>query len=96
MEGFAAAAAEAGVDFQYDYEGGMFGFSFSKTPLKDFDDAKGADVELFKAFFTGMLKRGVYLAPSAFEAGFLSFEHSDEDLESTIAKARETLLELKA
>ena len=96
MTGFAEIAKELSIDFTYDFEGGMFGFAFTKDKLKNFDDAKAADVNLFKAFFTGMLKRGIYLAPSAFEAGFISFAHTDEDIENTIKAARETMLELKA
>ena len=94
MKGFAEVAKECSLDFTYDYQGGMFGFAFSKRKLNNFDDAKAANIELFRAFFNGMLQRGVYLAPSAFEAGFLSFAHSDEDIENTIKLARETMLEL--
>ena len=96
MKGFAEAAKEYSIDFTYDFEGGMFGFAFSKEKLNNFDDAKNADVEMFKAFFQGMLKRGIYLAPSAFEAGFVSFAHTDADIENTIKAARETMAELKS
>jgi Glutamate-1-semialdehyde aminotransferase len=53
------------------------------------------DVEAFKKFFHGMLSRGVNLAPSAFEAGFISAAHSDEDIEFTIQAAKETFAEMK-
>ncbi len=54
------------------------------------------DIAAFREFFHGMLKRGVYLAPSAFEAGFISSAHSQADLDETLDAARETLLEMKA
>ena len=72
-----------------EYEGGMFGLVFTDAPsVRTFDQVAAADVERFKKFFHGMLDEGVYLAPSAFEAGFVSAAHGDEEINATIAAAR--------
>jgi glutamate-1-semialdehyde 2,1-aminomutase len=69
-------------------EGGMFGMVFTDDgPVRSYAQVAAADVERFKRFFHGMLEEGVYLAPSAFEAGFVSAAHSDDDLDETIAAA---------
>lgn len=73
------------VPFQADFEGGMFGFFFIDKPVYDFAGAKGSNVERFKTFFHAMLDEGVYLAPSAFEAGFVSLAHTEADISSTIS-----------
>jgi glutamate-1-semialdehyde 2,1-aminomutase len=73
------------VPFQADFEGGMFGFFFIDKPVYDFAGAKGSNVERFKTFFHAMLDEGIYLAPSAFEAGFVSLAHTEADINSTIA-----------
>jgi glutamate-1-semialdehyde 2,1-aminomutase len=66
----------------------MFGLVFTdQGPVRSYAQVAAADVERFKAFFHGMLDEGVYLAPSAFEAGFVSAAHSDDDLDQTIAAA---------
>ena len=70
---------------------GMFGFFFCEGPVSSFEDAKKADTVKFGLFHRGMLERGVYLAPSQFEAGFTSLAHTDADIEATIAAARDTL-----
>ena len=57
--------------------------------MRSFDQVAGADVERFKRFFHAMLERGVYLAPSAYEAGFVSSAHTEEHIEATISAARE-------
>ena len=73
----------------------MFGLFFTDEPeVTRFDQVMNCDVERFKAFFQGMLKEGVYLAPSAFEAGFTSAALSDEDIEATIAAARKVMATL--
>jgi glutamate-1-semialdehyde 2,1-aminomutase len=70
----------------------MFGFFFTTEPtITRFDQVMACDVERFKAFFQGMLKEGVYLAPSAFEAGFTTAALSDEDIEFTLAAARKVM-----
>ncbi|MEY4632053.1 MAG: hypothetical protein RIQ81_2173 [Pseudomonadota bacterium] len=94
VTGFKAAAEDAGIPLSVDYEGGMFGFFFSKNPVRNYDDAKGADLDLFKQFFQLMLDEGIYLAPSAFEAGFLSLQHSVGDIEETVAAAKRSFAAL--
>lgn len=94
VDGLNAAAAEASVAFKAKSIGTMFGFFFTDTDVRNYEDATQADGERFVKFFTGMLERGIYLAPSAFESGFLSSAHSDEDIEATIAAAREVFAEI--
>ena len=69
--------------------GAMFTFFFSPDPVTDWDSAKKCDTARFGKFFHFMLERGVYLAPSQFEAAFLSTAHSEEDIRYTVAAARE-------
>jgi glutamate-1-semialdehyde 2,1-aminomutase len=73
---------------------GMFGMFFSKTAVKNFDDAKASELEFFKKYYMEMLKRGIYLAPSAFEAFFMSAAHSYEDLDRTIEAHTNSILSL--
>jgi len=67
----------------------MFTFFFSSEPVTDWDSAKRCDTARFGEFFHFMLDRGVYLAPSQFEAGFVSAAHTEEDIAATVAAARE-------
>jgi len=91
-DGFKAAADEAGIPLAVQSAGAMFGFFFTAEPsITRFDQVMACDVERFKAFFQGMLKEGVYLAPSAFEAGFTTAALSDEDIEFTLAAARKVM-----
>ena len=69
----------------------MFGFFFRREPVRSFAEAKAADTKLFSRFFHAALDRGVYLAPSAFEAGFVSAAHSDEDITLTLERLDEAL-----
>jgi glutamate-1-semialdehyde 2,1-aminomutase len=71
---------------------GMFGFFFTEGPVHNYEDAKKADLIKFSRFYRGMLERGIYLAPSQFEAGFTSLSHTDADVEQTLAAAREVLM----
>ena len=88
VDGLAAAAAEAGIPVAVEHLGGMFGLVFTDDgPVRSYAQVAAADIERFKLFFHGMLAEGVYMAPSAFEAGFVSIAHSDDDLEETIAAA---------
>jgi glutamate-1-semialdehyde 2,1-aminomutase len=88
VDGLAAAAADAGIPVSVECEGGMFGLVFTgQGPVRTYAQVAAADVERFKTFFHGMLDEGIYLAPSAFEAGFVSAAHSDDDLNQTIAAA---------
>lgn len=69
----------------------MFGMFFTDTPVHNYDDAKKSDLQKFSRFHRGMLERGIYLAPSQFEAGFTSLAHTEEDIEQTLAAAKEVL-----
>ena len=70
---------------------GMFGFFFTEGPVHNYEDAKKSDMAKFGRFHRGMLEHGVYLAPSQFEAGFMSLAHTDEDIDRTLAAAREVM-----
>jgi glutamate-1-semialdehyde 2,1-aminomutase len=88
MERLAAAAHDAGIAFATNHVCGMFGFFFTTERHVDrYDKVMACDVERFKRFFHGMLAEGIYFAPSAFEAGFLSAAHSRADIEATVAAA---------
>jgi len=85
------AAKDNGHDACGDYAGGMFGFFFSPGPVKSFADAKAADGEKFARWHRAMLERGVYLACSQFEAGFVSLAHDQEALDRTIQAAQDSM-----
>jgi glutamate-1-semialdehyde 2,1-aminomutase len=87
-DGLNAAAQDAGKTFCADSVGGMFGLYFAPKPPAGFADVMASDREAFNRFFHAMLDRGVYLAPSAFEAGFVSAAHSDADIAATVDAAR--------
>jgi glutamate-1-semialdehyde 2,1-aminomutase len=87
-EGLKAVAAKNGVSVTTTAVGGMFGLFFTdRESITGFNDATACDVEAFGKFFHHMLEEGVYLAPSAYEAGFLSAAHTEADLDATIAAA---------
>jgi len=91
-DGLQQAADEAGVAFGTERLGGMFGFFFSEdTPVRRYRQVVACDQDRFRKFFHGMLERGIYLAPSAYEAGFVSARHSDEDIAATVAAARSVM-----
>ncbi len=93
--GLVEAGREAGVAVTENHVGGMFGLFFSNADkVTDFAGSMACDQEKFKGFFHAMLDEGVYLAPSAFEAGFVSTAHTDEDLEATLAAARKAFASL--
>jgi glutamate-1-semialdehyde 2,1-aminomutase len=87
VAGLNSAARDAGVSFGATSIGTMAGYFFTDEPVHSYDDAKSADVEMFGRFFGALLERGVYFAPSAFEAMFLSSAHTDEDIDRTIEAA---------
>jgi len=88
-EGLKEAATDAGIPLSVESAGGMFGFVFTDDgPVRSFSQVAAADIERFKRFFHAMLDRGVYLAPSAFEAGFVSAAHGDEEIGKTLDAAR--------
>jgi glutamate-1-semialdehyde 2,1-aminomutase len=72
----------------------MFGIYFSKSPPVTFEDVNQSNRDQFNRFFHAMLRRGVYLAPSAFEAGFLSIAHAGEPIAQTLQAARESFKEI--
>lgn len=89
-------ADEAGVPFSHNRVGAMFGLFFNAEKVETYAQATACDGEAFKRFFHGMLDRGVFFAPSAFEAGFMSAAHDDALLERTLDAARETLRHLRS
>ncbi len=94
VSGLTDAAREAGVTFCADSVGGMFGIYFLPEIPHGFADVMKADTALFNRFFHGMLSRGVYFAPSTFEAGFVSIQHTDDVIAATVQAARETFAEI--
>ena len=91
----AAAATDAGIAMATESEGGMFGLVFTDAEsVRSFDQVAAADVERFKKFFHGMLDAGIYLAPSAFEAGFVSAAHGDDEINATIEAAKKVFATL--
>jgi glutamate-1-semialdehyde 2,1-aminomutase len=86
-EGLARAAMEAQVPFSAQAVGGMFGFYFRSRAPETFAEVMDSDREAFNRFFHAMLDRGIYFAPSAFEAGFVSSAHTDADADATIDAA---------
>ena len=96
IRGLYAAAAAAGIALATNHVCGMFGFFFTDEPRVDrYGKALGSDVDRFKRFFHGMLAEGIYFAPSAFEAGFLSSAHTAADIEATVAAAARVFTRLR-
>ena len=87
-DGLETAARDAGIAFHTTRVPGMFGLYFREGPVETFDEAKASDTGRFNRFFHAMLERGVYLAPSAFEAGFVSSAHGEAELAHTLEAAR--------
>src|SRR5690606_733961 len=87
--GLSEAALEAGVPFCAQALGGMFGLYFRSDPPRDLGQAMTCDVAAFNRFFHAMLGQGIYLAPSAYEAGFVSSAHGAAEIERTVAAARQ-------
>lgn len=94
-DGLRAIAVELGMPMTTNRVTGMFGLFFTDQTVETFAQATACDTALFNRFFHGMLARGVYLAPSAFEAGFLSSAHNDEVIGETLFAAREALREAR-
>ena len=89
VDGMIDAASQAGVPLTENHLGGMFGLFFTEQDqVSDFAGSMACNQERFRAFFHAMLERGVYLAPSAFEAGFVSAAHSDDEIAATLEAAR--------
>src|SRR5690606_6125473 len=88
-DGLESAAREIGVPFHTTRAPGMFGLYFREGPVESFADATASDAGRFGRFFHAMLERGVYFAPSAFEAGFMSSAHGEAEIAITVDAARE-------
>jgi glutamate-1-semialdehyde 2,1-aminomutase len=94
-EGMIAVASRHSIPMSSNRVGGMFGLFFSDDEnVSNFAQVNKCNLDRFKLFFHGMLKQGVYLAPSAFEAGFVSAAHTDSDLDATLAAADQVLATL--
>ncbi|MCE2668773.1 MAG: glutamate-1-semialdehyde 2,1-aminomutase [Microcystis sp.] len=93
-EGLLKVARDAGHSVSGGHISAMFGMFFTGSPVHNYENAKKADVAKFGRFHRGMLERGVYLAPSQFEAGFTSLAHTEADIERTLAAAKEVLASL--
>jgi len=92
VAGLKTAAEETGVAMSFNQVGGMFGFFFTDEPVVSyFEQVTACNMEQFKAFYHGMLDEGIYLAPSAFETGFMSMAHQQEHLDKTITAAHKVL-----
>jgi glutamate-1-semialdehyde 2,1-aminomutase len=88
VDGLVRAAHSANITLSENHVGAMFGIFFSsENPVETFAQVSACDIDLFRKFFHGMLERGVYLAPSAYEAGFVSAAHSDDDIQQTLDSA---------
>ncbi|WP_462107570.1 glutamate-1-semialdehyde 2,1-aminomutase [Campylobacter concisus] len=96
MEGFKEAAKSAGITIQTEVRGSMFGYFFTEHAVKNYDDALKSDTKLFAKFHQAMLRRGIYLAPSQFETGFVCDAMSEADIDLAISAAKEAFLEIKA
>jgi glutamate-1-semialdehyde 2,1-aminomutase len=94
--GLLAEAEAAGVEFCSVSLGGMFGFFFHRGPVRSFADARKADEAAFRRFFGAMLEHGIYLAPSPYEAGFVSLAHRPSDLDQTLEAARQAFRKVAA
>ena len=91
VSGLRAIASAVGVPFTASSTGSMWGFFFHAGPVRDFAVAKESDVEMFRRFFHAALDRGVYLAPSAFEASFLSAAHGDAEIAETLNRLEDAM-----
>ena len=96
MDGFKEAAKSAGITIQTEVRGSMFGYFFTDHAVKNYDDALKSDTKLFAKFHQAMLRRGIYLAPSQFETGFICDAMSEVDIDLAVNAAKEAFLEIKA
>lgn len=83
-EGLEKNTQELGVSTQFTRVGSMFSMFFTDQKIENFGSVKTCDTEFFKRYFNGLLEEGIYIAPSQFEAGFMSAIHSDEEIDQTI------------
>jgi len=94
-EGIKQAAEETGISLQINQIASMFSLFFNDRPVTDYESVLKSNSDMFIKYFYGMLKRGIYLAPSAYEASFVSLAHTDEDIKRTIEAVYHTLKEIK-
>jgi glutamate-1-semialdehyde 2,1-aminomutase len=94
MNGFSEIAEKYNIPLQTDFRGSMFGYFFNSEKVSNFDDALKSDTDRFAKFHRGMLEKGIYLAPSQFEAGFISTMTTDQMIEETISIADEVMATL--
>lgn len=95
VTGLQQLADEAGIPFTTNHVGSMFGFFFTEEKkVTNFKQVMAGNIPRFNQFFHGLLKRGVYLAPASYEAGFMSVAHTEEDIGKTLQAAREAFAEL--
>lgn len=95
VNGFKQAADENNIALQIDVRGSMFGFFFNENPVLNYTDALKSDTKMFAKFHAAMLKRGVYLAPSQFETGFVCTAMKESDIDYAIQMAKESFKEIK-
>ncbi|MGD9107521.1 MAG: aspartate aminotransferase family protein, partial [Desulfobacterales bacterium] len=93
--GLVKAAENAGINVTGNRVGSMLGLFFTDREVFDFDDAKTCDLDMFSAYYNGMLEKGIYLAPSQFEALFVSAAHDTEHIDKTITAAEEVMKGLR-
>ena len=96
VAGLIASAARRDVPFTAAHAGSMFGFFFRREPVRNFSDAKESDVALFRRFFHAARERGVYIAPSAFEAAFMSAAHGDAEVDAALERLDDAMREARA
>jgi len=94
-EGIKQAAEETGISLQVNQIASMFSLFFNDRPVTDYESVLKSNSDMFIKYFYGMLKRGIYLAPSAYEASFVSLAHTDEDIKRTIEAVYHTFKEIK-
>jgi glutamate-1-semialdehyde 2,1-aminomutase len=94
-DGLAQAAAQAGISVHVDHVGSMLGMFFCGGPVRSFEDAKQSDLSRFTRFYQGMRREGIYIAPSQFEALFLSSAHTDEHIDETVRAAEKVFKSLR-
>jgi glutamate-1-semialdehyde 2,1-aminomutase len=91
VSGLMEIAARLGVPFTAGHAGSMWGYFFHDGPVTDFASAKESDIEMFRRFFHAALERGIYLAPSQFEAGFMSAAHGDAEIDETLSRLEDAM-----
>jgi glutamate-1-semialdehyde 2,1-aminomutase len=96
VSGLTGIANRLGVPFSAASAGSMWGFFFHAGPVRNFEQAKESDVEMFRKFFHAARERGVYLAPSAFEAGFMSAAHGDNEVDQTLDRLEDAMRHARA